>query len=113
MNFFDQLTSRARQVHSLLCVGLDPRGTNVLEALAACLKLIDATAPYAAAFKPNAAFFEALGPEGWQALKEIIAHVPEGIPVILDAKRGDIADTADAYARSTFDALGADAITAS
>jgi uridine monophosphate synthetase len=112
MNFFDQLTARAGQVNSLLCVGLDPRGTDVAEVLASCLKLIDASAPYAAAFKPNAAFFEALGPEGWSALKAIIAHVPEGIPVILDAKRGDIADTAEAYARSTFDELGADALTA-
>jgi len=112
MNFFDQLTARAGQVNSLLCVGLDPRGTDVGEVLASCLKLIDATAPYVAAFKPNAAFFEALGPEGWSALKVIIAHVPEGIPVILDAKRGDIADTAEAYARSTFDELGADALTA-
>ena len=57
----------------------------------------------AAAFKPNAAFFEAFGPAGWQALREVIAAVPAGIPVILDAKRGDIASTAEAYARSAFE----------
>src|SRR5258708_14455950 len=113
MTFFDQLTARAGQINSLLCVGLDPRVSTANEARDTCFRLIDATAKYAAAFKPNAAFFELLGPEGWQALKDIIAYVPEGIPVILDAKRGDIADTAEAYARSVFDELGAHALTAS
>jgi uridine monophosphate synthetase len=113
MNFFDSLTIRARQINSLLCIGLDPRVDSASEAKEACFRLIDATAPYAAAFKPNAAFFERLGPDGWRALKDVIAHVPDGIPVILDAKRGDIADTAEAYARSAFDELGAHAITAS
>lgn len=113
MNFFESLTRRARQIDSLLCIGLDPRVDSASEARDVCFHLIDATAPYAAAFKPNAAFFELLGPDGWRALKDVIAHVPDGIPVILDAKRGDIADTAEAYARSAFDELGADAITAS
>ncbi|MBI3243793.1 MAG: orotidine-5'-phosphate decarboxylase [Chloroflexi bacterium] len=112
MNFFDFLTTRARAADSLLCVGLDPRTDSASAAREMCFRLIDATAPFAAAFKPNAAFFEALGPQGWVALKEVIAHVPPDIPVILDAKRGDIADTAEAYARSTFDELGAHAITA-
>ncbi len=113
MNFFDVLTARAHQIDSLLCIGLDPRADSAAAARDACFRLIDAAAPYAAAFKPNAAFFERLGPDGWQALKEVIAHAPEGIPVILDAKRGDIADTAEAYAQSAFDTLGAHAITAS
>ncbi|HLF02265.1 MAG TPA: orotidine-5'-phosphate decarboxylase [Anaerolineales bacterium] len=113
MNFFDSLTSRARQINSLLCIGLDPRVVSASEAREACFRLIDSTAPYAAAFKPNAAFFELLGPEGWAALKDVIAYVPPDIPVILDAKRGDIANTAEAYARSAFDELGAHAITAS
>ena len=85
-----------------------------------CLRLVKATAPYAAAFKPNAAFFEALGPEGWTALKAVIdavhgesVRLGSRIPVILDAKRGDIASTAEAYARSAFEMLGADAITLS
>jgi uridine monophosphate synthetase len=78
-----------------------------------CLELIAATAPLAAAFKPNAAFFEAFGPEGVAALQDVIAAVPAGIPVILDAKRGDIASTAEAYAQAAFQALGAHAITAS
>jgi uridine monophosphate synthetase len=113
MDFFDFLTTRARAADSLLCIGLDPRTDSASAAREMCFRLIDATAPFAAAFKPNAAFFEALGPQGWVALKEVIAHVPPDIPVILDAKRGDIADTAEAYARSTFDELGAHAITAS
>jgi uridine monophosphate synthetase len=112
MNFFDTLTQRAQAVNSLLCIGLDPRVNTAAEAREICFKLIDATAPYAAAFKPNAAFFERLGPDGWAVLKDVIAHVPNAIPVILDAKRGDIADTAEAYAQSTFQELGAHAITA-
>ena len=78
-----------------------------------CLRLIEATWELAAAYKPNAAFFEALGAEGFAALREVISAVPQGIPVILDAKRGDIASTARAYARSAFDVLEADAITLS
>ena len=113
MNFFQTLEHRAQQANSLLCIGLDPRVATATEARELCFRLIDATAPYAAAFKPNAAFFERLGPDGWRVLKEVIAHVPQGIPVILDAKRGDIADTAEAYAQSTFDELGAHALTAS
>ncbi|MBI5291935.1 MAG: orotidine-5'-phosphate decarboxylase [Chloroflexi bacterium] len=111
--FFDSLTARAHRIDSLLCIGLDPRANSAAAAREACLRIIEATAQFAAAFKPNAAFFEALGPEGWSALREVIARVPPGIPVILDAKRGDIADTAQAYARSAFDELGAQAITAS
>ena len=115
-SFFTRLEARARQTGSLLCVGLDPHPADLPEptaqaAKAFCLRLIEATAPHVVAFKPNAAFFEALGPQGWQALSEVIAAVPEGIPVILDAKRGDIASTALAYAQSAFDALGAHAIT--
>lgn len=114
--FFTRLEDRARQCGSLLCVGLDPHPADLPEFTADaardfCLRLIEATADQVAAFKPNAAFFEALGPAGWQALQDVIAAVPEGIPVILDAKRGDIASTAEAYASSAFQRLGADAIT--
>jgi orotidine 5'-phosphate decarboxylase subfamily 2 len=83
-----------------------------------CLRLVKATAPYAAAFKPNAAFFELYGPNGWSVLKDVVAAVQDEsnrlgsmIPVILDAKRGDIASTAEAYAKSAFEHLGAHAIT--
>jgi uridine monophosphate synthetase len=120
--FFSQLESRARQVDSLLCVGLDPHPKD-LYALAKqaeittqhlrdfCLRLIEATADVAAAYKPNAAFFEAFGSAGMQVLQDVIASVPDGIPVILDAKRGDIASTAQAYAQAVFQTMGAHAVT--
>src|SRR5512136_1091235 len=111
MNFFERLEYRAREIDSLLCVGLDPRAKHAAAAREECLRLIEITSEFALAFKPNAAFFEAFGAEGAAALKEVIAHVPPAIPVILDAKRGDIADTAAAYATAGFDRLGAHALT--
>jgi uridine monophosphate synthetase len=124
-SFFTFLERRVDDCSSLLCVGLDPHVDDLSApsagaALEFCLRLIRATAQYAAAFKPNAAFFEALGAEGWTALKAVIDGIRaeserfgSHIPVILDAKRGDIASSAEAYARSAFDVLGADAITLS
>ena len=85
-----------------------PNGRAALEF---CLALIEATADVAAAYKPNAAFFEALGPEGIAALQDVIAAIPDDIPVILDVKRSDIASTARAYAEAAFNTLGADAVT--
>jgi len=116
MSFFSRLEQRALQADSLLCVGLDPHPADLPAPTASaakdfCLRLIEATAELAAAYKPNAAFFEALGPEGFAALGEVIAAVPRSIPVLLDAKRGDIASTAEAYARAAFDTLAAQAIT--
>ncbi|CAG9572089.1 putative OMPDCase-OPRTase [Leishmania major strain Friedlin] len=111
MSFFDLLNARAKR--SLLCVGLDPRAKTATAAAEECKRLIEQTHEYAAAYKPNAAFFEFFGAEGWAALSEVIRAVPAGIPVVLDAKRGDIADTADAYATSAFKHLNAHAITAS
>ncbi|MRR52512.1 MAG: orotidine-5'-phosphate decarboxylase, partial [Rhodocyclaceae bacterium] len=115
-SFFTQLDERARRTGSLLCIGLDPHAEDLPEhsAKAArdfCLRLIDATRDVALAYKPNAAFFEALGAPGWQALREVIDAVPHGAPVIFDAKRGDIASTAEAYAESAYGLLGADAVT--
>lgn len=123
--FFSLLEKRVEDCSSLLCIGLDPHLSDLPEPTAAaalkfCLGLVKQTSPFAAAFKPNAAFFEALGPDGWKVLKELIAAIISGssskgsrIPVILDAKRGDIASTAEAYARSAFGTLGANAITLS
>jgi orotidine 5'-phosphate decarboxylase subfamily 2 len=123
--FFSFLAKRVDDCSSLLCVGLDPHPSDLPAPTAGaardfCVNLIKATAPYAAAFKPNAAFFELYGPEGWVALKDVVAAVQaesdrrgSRIPVILDAKRGDIASTAEAYAKSAFEKLGADAITLS
>jgi uridine monophosphate synthetase len=121
--FFSLLSHRVADCSSLLCVGLDPHRSDLPAPSAEaardfCLRLVEATAPYAAAFKPNAAFFEVFGAEGWTALKEVIsaihaesARLGSKIPVILDAKRGDIASTAEAYAHSAFETLAADAIT--
>ncbi len=121
--FFSLLARRVDDCASLLCVGLDPHPADLPEPTAEaardfCLHLVKQTAPYAAAFKPNAAFFEVFGAAGWTALKEVIdaihaeaARLGSPIPVILDAKRGDIASTAEAYARAAFETLGADALT--
>ena len=121
--FFSFLEKRVDDCSSLLCIGLDPHISDLEESTAAsaldfCLNLIKQTSPYAAAFKPNAAFFEVFGPEGWTALKRVTEAIQEEserkgsmIPVILDAKRGDIASTAEAYAKSAFEGLGAHAIT--
>ena len=121
--FFSFLERRVDDCSSLLCIGLDPHTSllpapNAASALDFCLRIVKQTAPYAAAFKPNAAFFEVFGPEGWTTLKQVIEAVDAEsrrlgslIPVILDAKRGDIASTAEAYAKSAFEQLGAHAIT--
>jgi uridine monophosphate synthetase len=119
-SFFSRLEARARAVNSLLCVGLDPHIQEITPPGATpspqdlrdfCLRLIEATVDVAVAYKPNAAFFEVFGPQGIQVLQEIISAVPGEIPVILDAKRGDIASTAQAYAHAAFYTLGAQAIT--
>lgn len=121
--FFSFLEKRVEDSSSLLCIGLDPHIPDLKESSAAsaldfCLTLVKQTAPYAAAFKPNAAFFEVFGAEGWSALKQVIEAISEEskrlgskIPVILDAKRGDIASTAEAYAQSAFEHLGTHCIT--
>ena len=123
--FFSFLAKRVDDCSSLLCVGLDPHPSDLPAPTAKavrdfCMRIIKATAPYAAAFKPNAAFFELHGPDGWAALKDVVVAVQEEsnrlgsmIPVILDAKRGDIASSAEAYAKSAFESLGVHAITLS
>ena len=123
--FFTFLERRVDDCSSLLCIGLDPHVSDIPFPTAAaardfCLHLVKQAAPYAAAFKPNAAFFEVFGAAGWEALKRVIEAIQEEsarlgstIPVILDAKRGDIASTAEAYAKSAFENLGVHAITLS
>jgi len=123
--FFTFLQRRVDDCSSLLCVGLDPhvsdlQAPSAAAALEFCLRLVRQTAPYAAAFKPNAAFFEVFGAEGWQALSQVAQAIREEsarlgskIPLLLDAKRGDISSTAQAYAQAAFSGLGADAITLS
>jgi orotidine-5'-phosphate decarboxylase len=121
MNFIEKLLAASRQNNSLLCVGLDPEVDRLPAELQEdpieigivrfCLTIIEATAPYVCAYKPNLAFFEALGPRGLQALQEIVREIPEHIPVIADAKRGDIGSTSRHYAAAIFDIYGCDAAT--
>lgn len=119
MPFFEMLKQRVDKVNSLLCVGLDPHVKQLPEASCAAaekhsLDVIAATKDVTACYKPNAAFFECWGAEGAAALKRVIQAAKDtGAPVLLDAKRGDIGTTSDAYAVSAFDELGADAITLS
>jgi orotidine-5'-phosphate decarboxylase len=115
--FADRLAAAADRVGSWLCVGLDPDPAHYPQGVAAedtadfVLAIIDATSDLACAYKPNAAFFEALGPLGHEALIDAIAAVPPETPVILDGKRNDIGNTARKYAQAAFDELGADAVT--
>ena len=111
--FTDRLDQASRQNRSLLCVGLDPlRESMPVRDIATFNKaIIDATCDLVCAYKPNYAFYEAEGLPGLRALEATIAAVPNGIPVILDAKRGDIGSTATAYAKAAFQAWGADAVT--
>mmetsp|Transcript_21140 Transcript_21140/g.29610 ORF Transcript_21140/g.29610 Transcript_21140/m.29610 type:complete len:551 (+) Transcript_21140:85-1737(+) len=137
--FFKRLETRVHDINSHLCIGLDPHlkelypeYANIEEILSKtseeercdtaysfCKKLIDGTSPYAAAFKPNAAFFEALGPNcGNTTLRRVIDCIPSSIPVLLDVKRGDIGSTAQAYAEACYErdsksGLGADGVTLS
>ncbi|WP_347484943.1 orotidine-5'-phosphate decarboxylase [Vandammella animalimorsus] len=122
MRFTDQLTAASRSQHTMLCVGLDPepaRFPSHLPQGAAgiydfCAAIVDATADLACAFKPQIAYFAAQGAEA--QLERLIAHIRKaapGVPVILDAKRGDIGATAVQYAREAFERYGADAVTVS
>jgi orotidine 5'-phosphate decarboxylase subfamily 2 len=77
------------------------------------LQIIEKSSKFACCFKPNSAFFEALGPDGIRALQEVIASIPSDIPVILDVKRGDIETTAQAYATAAYEISNAGAVTIS
>lgn len=118
----EDLVKNIRAKGSFLCVGLDPDikkiPAHLLERenplLDFCKEIVDATAPYCVAYKPNLAFFESQGVKGWIALEETIRHIRSNYPdqfIIADAKRGDIGNTSALYARAAFDQLGVDAIT--
>ncbi len=117
-----KLEARMDAVDSLLCVGLDPELARLPERFrnqanplfAFCREIIDATASFACAFKPNTAFFEAHGAQGWSELELVCAHLREHHPdlfLICDAKRADIGSTNGGYVSAVFDRLQADAIT--
>ncbi|MBN1483214.1 MAG: orotidine-5'-phosphate decarboxylase [Chloroflexia bacterium] len=110
-----------RRQESLLCVGLDPLPERLPQAVRDAADpvltfnqaIVEATAPWAAAYKPNLAFYEALGPSGLETLRQTIAFIHQYCPalVIVDAKRADIGHSSAAYARAILDQLGADAVT--
>ena len=120
MKFISKLKKRWESANSLLCVGLDPQIERVPEVLRSkhspyfefCKEVVDATHEFVCAFKPQAAYFSAVGAEN--ELEELITYIkrvyPE-IPVILDAKRGDIGSTAALYAQEAYQRYGADAVT--
>lgn len=122
MTFIDKLESRWQAADSLLCVGLDPDPTRFPAHLrdrddaifAFCAAVADATAEFACAFKPQVAYFASARAE--DQLESLVAHLrarhPQ-VPVVLDAKRGDIGATAEHYAREAFERYGADAVTLS
>jgi len=115
MGFTDKLLDASRRNCSLLCIGLDPDPELMpdVDILQFNREIIDATSDLVCAYKPNFAFYEALGIEGLRAMQKTVEHIPEGIPVIADAKRGDIGSTSRAYARAVFDVFGFDAVTVS
>lgn len=121
-------SARLRQIQSrkqsAVCVGLDPVPSRLPSPLrdgrlqtdavrAFCAAIVEATAPYACAFKPNFAFFEALGPAGLTVLDQVMRAIPDGCVTIGDAKRGDIGHSSRFYARSIYEDFGFDACTVS
>ncbi len=113
MGFIDKLSAASGENRSLLCVGLDPdpKLMPIKDVFQFNREIIDATSDLVCAYKPNLAFYEAVGMSGLKALEKTLAHVPNGIPVIGDAKRGDIASSSEAYARALFETFGFDAAT--
>lgn len=111
--YFARLAARSRAAGTLVCVGLDPdfRRHTVDEIGAYNRAIIAATAPFAACYKPNIAFYEQHGLPGMRALEATLAAIPADIPIVGDIKRGDIGNTAEAYARAAFDIWGFDAVT--
>jgi len=117
--YLERLAARTAAVGTVLCLGLDPDpaalppgfrpGLAGLERFARLI--VEAAGPFAAAIKPNLAFFEAFGAAGLAALERIRADLPADLPVVADAKRGDIGSTAARQAEALFDRLGADAVT--
>lgn len=115
MKFIDKLLNISRKNKSLLCIGLDPDPDLMpdVDILAFNKAIIDSTHDLVCAYKPNLAFYEALGIKGLTILQKTIEYIPADVPVIGDAKRGDIGNTAKAYAKALFSTFGFDAATVS
>ncbi len=115
VTYFDRLRAASVARDSLLCIGLDPDrkliSGGVAGAIDFCRRLIDATSDIACCYKPNAAFWEQYGPDGWHGLAVVRQSVPPDIPVLLDCKRADVPNTMAAYAAAVFEAMQFDAAT--
>jgi orotidine-5'-phosphate decarboxylase len=113
MRYAERLQQRIASTGSRLCVGLDPRPGDGGAAVARAFlhQVVEETAPWAAAFKPNMAYFEAMGIEGIRLLEDLLASMPADVPVILDAKRSDIGETQKYYAQGYFAGWNVDAVT--
>jgi orotidine-5'-phosphate decarboxylase len=117
--YLDRLAARSKATGTVMCLGLDPDPAGLPDGFPRDLRgverfarlLVEAAVPYAAAVKPNLAFFEAFGSDGLALLERIRASLPADLPVVLDGKRGDIGTTVARQAVALFDQLGADAVT--
>ncbi|HYG18984.1 MAG TPA: orotidine-5'-phosphate decarboxylase, partial [Ohtaekwangia sp.] len=114
-----QLFEQIKKKNSYLCVGLDTDLAKIPKHLLSGpdpvfefnRQIIDATHAFCIAYKPNIAFYEALGPRGWESLEKTLAYIPKDIFTIADAKRGDIGNTSGLYARAFFEQMNFDALT--
>lgn len=119
--YLQRLSARSAAVGTVLCLGVDPDpealpagfSRDVVGVEAFARLVVEAAAPFAAAVKPNLAFFEAFGSAGLAAFERVRAAIPGETPVLIDAKRGDIGTTSARHAVALYDALGADAVTVS
>ena len=114
MSYFERLRAVSKERHTLLCVGLDPDPERIeggaAGALRHCRAIVRQTQEHVCCFKPNSAFWEQYGPDGWKALLELRAEAPT-TPFLFDAKRGDMGNTMRAYATAAFATLAMDAAT--
>lgn len=114
-----QLAHHIQRKRSFLCVGLDPEQSKLPRHLLGsdepifdfCRQIVEATRDYTVAYKPNIAFFEQLGPRGWDILRQVLDEIPDDCLAIADAKRGDIGNTARMYASTFFETYPFDACT--
>lgn len=119
MDFLSKLEAAVSRNKSLLCVGLDSERSKLPKEFLGKSdgqfqfnkRIIDATKDFVCAYKPNMAFYEAEGLTGFAALKDTLSYIPKNIPIILDAKRGDIGNTSRLYAQACYESLGVDAVT--
>lgn len=123
MTFTEKLKKAVSSSKSVLCVGLDPNPALISQNLQKqfsephelilefCSRIIESTKESACAYKPNTAFFEAFGSQGWRTLEQVMKLIPDDKIIIADAKRGDIGNTALQYKKAFFDELNADALT--